>query len=57
MCAGATMPSNVSMLVGESGTSTRMNDEVPVAPVDGLPDRLVTPGTGTRSKLNSVDPK
>jgi hypothetical protein len=37
--------------------SKRPNDVVPVAPVDGLPDREVTPGTGTRSKLNSVDPK
>ena len=57
VCAGATMPSNVSMFVGVSGTSTRKNDDVPVAPVDGLPDRFVTPGTTMRSKLNSVDPK
>ncbi len=55
--AGATMPSNVIMFVGDSGMSRRKNDEVPVRPEDGLPVRSVTPGTGTRSKLNSVEPK
>ena len=28
-----------------------------IRPLDGLPVRSVTPGTGTRSKLNSVEPK
>ncbi len=56
-CDGATMLSTVSKFVGDSGRSTRKNDDVPVRPVEGLPERSVTPGTGTRSKLNSVDPK
>lgn len=56
-CAGAMMLSNVSVLVGDSGRSKRTKEDVPDAPVAGLPDLSVTPGTGTRSKLNSVEAK
>ena len=37
--------------------STRANETTPVAPEAGLPREVVTPGTGTRSKLTSVDAK
>ena len=47
----------VSVLVGDRSTSTRANDTMPVAPTAGVPDCVVTPGTGTRSKFSSIDEK
>ena len=35
----------------------RANETMPVAPTAGVPDCVVTPGTGTRSKFSSIDEK
>jgi len=55
--AGRNNPSTVSVLAGDRSKSIRANDTTPVAPTAGVPDWVVTPGTGTRSKFNSIDEK
>ena len=35
----------------------RPNETTPLAPTAGVPDCVVTPGTGTRSKFSSTDEK
>ena len=57
LVAGRNSPSSVSVLVGERSTSTRANDTMPLAPTAGVPDWVVTPGTGTRSKFSSTEEK
>ena len=46
-----------AMVVSPAVANAGANEVTPVAPVFGLPDWPVTPGTGTRSKLNSAEPK
>ena len=54
---GMNSPSSVIVCRGETARSTRRKEMTPVAPEAGLPREVVTPGTGTRSKLTSVDAK
>ena len=57
LLAGMKSPSTVSVLDGERSKSTRVNETTPVVPTAGVPDCVVTPGTGTRSKFSSIDEK
>jgi hypothetical protein len=55
--AGAKRPSTVRLWRVEGCRSKRPNEVTPVVPMFGEPESPVTPATGTRSKLNSVDAK